>query len=158
MFLKLDEIILHLFTDMPHVHCALVTGSSFLNSRVCDVFYQSQYITNIMTLLCIRTNRTSWIKRDQLDVTCFFISLVHAQHVTDVNTSILSILQLICWVISWVVEVIALVYLFSGECLVVTCVVVLTSETCWARNNEIKKQVTSSWSLFIQLSRWCTVQ
>jgi len=30
---------------------------------------------------------------------------------------------------------------------------VLTSETCSALNNEIKKQVTSSWSLFIQLSR-----
>jgi len=27
---------------------------------------------------------------------------------------------------------------------------VLTSETCWAWNNEIKKQVTSSWSPFIQ--------
>ena len=26
---------------------------------------------------------------------------------------------------------------------------VLTSETCWALNNEIIKQVTSSWSLFI---------
>jgi len=35
---------------------------------------------------------------------------------------------------------------------------VLTSETCWALNNEIIKQVTSSWSLFIQqisiVSRW----
>ena len=29
---------------------------------------------------------------------------------------------------------------------------VLTSETCWALNNEIIKQVTSSWSLFIPLS------
>ena len=29
---------------------------------------------------------------------------------------------------------------------------VLTSETCWAVNNEIIKQATSSWSLFIQLS------
>jgi len=29
---------------------------------------------------------------------------------------------------------------------------VLTSETCWALNNEIKKQVTSIWSLSIQLS------
>ena len=29
---------------------------------------------------------------------------------------------------------------------------VLTSETCWALDNEIIKQVTSSWSLFIQ--RW----
>ena len=45
----------------------------------------------------------SWIKRDQLDVTCFFISLFTAQHVSDVNTSILRSLQLICWVISWVV-------------------------------------------------------
>jgi len=35
---------------------------------------------------------------------------------------------------------------------------VLTSETWWALNNEIIKQVTSSWSLFIKLSRWCTVQ
>ena len=34
---------------------------------------------------------------------------------------------------------------------------VLTSETCWALNNEIIKQVTSSWSLFIQLfSRFFT--
>jgi len=29
---------------------------------------------------------------------------------------------------------------------------VLTSETCWAVNNKIIKQVTLSWSLFIQLS------
>ena len=29
---------------------------------------------------------------------------------------------------------------------------VLTFETCWAVNSEIKKQVTSSWSIFIQLS------
>jgi len=32
---------------------------------------------------------------------------------------------------------------------------VLTSETCWALNNEIKKHVTSSWSLFIQLASVC---
>jgi len=45
----------------------------------------------------------SWIKRDQLDVTCFFISLFHAQHVSDVNTSILRSFRLICWVSSRVV-------------------------------------------------------
>jgi len=45
----------------------------------------------------------SWIKRDKLDVTCFIISLFSAQHVSDVNTSILRSLRLICWVISWVV-------------------------------------------------------
>jgi len=44
-----------------------------------------------------------WIKRDQLDVTCFIISLFNAQHVSDVNTSILESLRIICWVISWVV-------------------------------------------------------
>ena len=37
-----------------------------------------------------------WIKRDQLDVTCFFISLFNSQHVSDVNTSILMSLRLIC--------------------------------------------------------------
>ena len=35
---------------------------------------------------------------------------------------------------------------------------VLTFEICWAVNGEIIKQVTSSWSIFIQLSRWCTTQ
>ena len=43
----------------------------------------------------------SWIKRDQLDVTCFIISSFNAQHVSDVNTSILRSLRPICWVISW---------------------------------------------------------
>ena len=45
----------------------------------------------------------SWIKRDKLDVTCFIISLFNAQHVSDVNTSILRSLWLICCVISQVV-------------------------------------------------------
>jgi len=46
-----------------------------------------------------------WVKRDQLDVTCFIISLFNAQHVSDVNTSILRSLRLMCWLISWVVLV-----------------------------------------------------
>jgi len=56
-------------------------------------------------LFAIRFNIhiNSWVKRDQLDVTCFIISLLNAQHVYDVNTSILRSLRLICWVISWVV-------------------------------------------------------
>ena len=45
----------------------------------------------------------SWVKRDQFDVTCFIISLYNAQHVSDVNTSILRSLRLMCWVILWVV-------------------------------------------------------
>jgi len=44
----------------------------------------------------------SWVKRDQLDVTLFIISLYNAQHVSDVNTSILRSLRLICRVVSWV--------------------------------------------------------
>jgi len=35
-------------------------------------------------------------KTDQLGVTCFIISLFNAQHVSDVNTSILRSLRLIC--------------------------------------------------------------
>ena len=51
----------------------------------------------------IEVSRDILIKRYKLDVTCLFISLFNAQHVSDVNTSILSCLRLICWVISWVV-------------------------------------------------------
>ena len=45
----------------------------------------------------------SWIKTEQVDVTCFIISLFNAQHVLNVSISILRSLRLICWVISWVV-------------------------------------------------------
>jgi len=45
----------------------------------------------------------SWIKIDQLDVTCFIISLLNAQHVSNISTSILRSLRLICCIISWVV-------------------------------------------------------
>jgi hypothetical protein len=37
----------------------------------------------------------NWIKIDQLDVTCFIISLFTAQHVSNVNTSIFRKLRLI---------------------------------------------------------------
>ena len=45
----------------------------------------------------------SWIKIDQLDVTCFIISLFTAQHVSNVSTSIFRSLRLICGFISRVV-------------------------------------------------------
>ena len=63
------------------------------------IFYYSQHIT-VKNLKVLKIN---WIKRDQLDVTCFIISLFNAQHVSNVSTSILRSLRLICWVISWVV-------------------------------------------------------
>ena len=111
----------------------------------------------------------SWIKGDQLDVTCFIISLFNAQHVSNVSTSILRSLRLI-------VDLFHGLYCSGSMCVGVTLwfgwggvvsffrlkqsfkisrkllrIDVLTSETCWALNNEIIKQVTSSWSLFIQL-------
>ena len=101
----------------------------------------------------------SWVKRDQLDVTCFIISLFNAQHVSDVNTSILRSLRLICWVISWVVLIWFDTSNQSNTTHEITQQIsrkllrmdVFTSETCWALNKEIIKQVTSSWSLFTQL-------
>ena len=79
-------------------------------SNIKVVFYSSTN-TEESYVYWIVHHLESWIKRDQLDVTCFIISLFNVQHVLDINTS----------------------------------------ETCWALNNEIIKQVTSSWSLFIQL-------
>ena len=142
-----------------------------------------------------------WVKRDQLDATCFIITLFSAEHVSDVNTSILRSLRLIRWVTSWVVSgsMYVGVTLQCGcggvvsvcrpslytdttppqpHCNVTPTYIepdtthevtqriirkllrmdVLTSETCWALNKVIIKQVASSWSLFTQLSRWCTVQ
>jgi len=46
----------------------------------------------------------SWVKRDQLEATCFIITLFSAQHVSDVNTFILRNLRLIRWVTSWVLS------------------------------------------------------
>ena len=83
------------------------------------------------------------------------ISLFNAQHVSDFNTSILRSLRLMCWVISWVV----LLWYDACWCSVVVSsyqsnttheitqhisrkllrMDVLTTETCWALNNEIKK-------------------
>jgi len=96
----------------------------------------------------------SWVKRDQLDVTCFIISLFNAQHVSDVNTSIHKSLWLVCWVISWVV----LLWFDVCWCYAVVWLLrmdVLTSKTCWALNKKIIKQVTSSWSLFTQINSLC---
>ena len=70
---------------------------SRLNARIGDG------INSVFSVYWTVHHLNIWIKRDQLDVTCFFISLFNAQHVSDVNTSNLRRLRLICWVISWVV-------------------------------------------------------
>jgi len=69
----------------------------------------------------------SWVKIDQLDATCIITTLFSAQHVSDVNTSILR------------------------SCRKLLRMDVLTSETCWALNKVVIIQVASSWSLFTQL-------
>ena len=96
----------------------------------------------------------SWIKIDQLDVICFIISLFTAQHVTDVSTSIWFD---VCWCYTpthiepdqyntWNKSTISRKLLKMDT---------LTFVTCWAVNSEIIKQVTSSWSIFIQLPSKC---
>jgi len=80
--------------------------------------------------LCLleRASFDSWIKIDQLDVTCFIFSPFTAQHISNISTSIFRSLQAF--------------KLLKMD--------VLAFETCWAVNSEIIKQVTSSWSIFIQ--------
>jgi len=69
----------------------IILGSQYLNSTWESYVYWTVH------------HLDSWVNRDQLDVTCFNISLFNAQHVSDVNTSILRSLWLMCRVISWVV-------------------------------------------------------
>ena len=87
--------------------------------------------------------------------------LFTAQHVSNVNTSTFRSLR-------HIVDLSHVLYCYGSMCVGVTVwfttsrkllkMDVLTFETCWAVNSEIIKQVTSSWSIFIQLSTWCTVQ
>ena len=65
--------------------------------RLLTAIIRSWYSTAVITAC------GSWVKRDQLDAACFIITLFSAQHVSDVNTSILRSLRLIRWVTSWVV-------------------------------------------------------
>ena len=107
-------MILHDTVSGPHFYWysnkkSIVYESLFIK---CDSFVHNEPVTD-RSNIC-KQDRTSyvywtvhhidsWVKRDQLDVTCFIISLFNAQHVSDVNTSILRSLRLMCWVISWVV-------------------------------------------------------
>jgi len=79
---------------------AMINTASMLVVTIVRKKLNSQMVENILqNLKC----HYCWIKRDQLEVTCFFISLFNAQHVSDISTSILRSLRLIYWVISWVV-------------------------------------------------------
>jgi len=77
------------------------------SSGVCDLFVGLCHGLYCSGTMCVGVTLWSgWggvVSGCRLDVTCLFISLFHAQHVSDVNTSILRSLRLICWVMSWVV-------------------------------------------------------
>ena len=87
--------------------CYLFLGLP-LNLVVPKFIYNTLLGILFSSILCTCSNQhnlfnltvSSWTKRDQLDVTCFIISLFNVQHVLDVNISILRSLWLICWVIS----------------------------------------------------------
>ena len=70
-------------------------------------------IKEFSRLFLTKHHSFSWIKRDQLDATCFITTLFSAQHVSDVNTSILRSLRLIRWVTSWVVS--------GSKCVMLQC-------------------------------------
>jgi len=177
-------------------YCAIVRWQT--HTKLQEIFdvhraVQRNIISVVKPTRCTNVSNLFWIKREQLDVTCFIISLLSAEHVSDVNTSILRSLRLICWVISWLVllcfdvcwcYVVVWLWWCGIRMQAEACIRiphhpsqsnttheitqqisrkllrmdVLTSETCSALNNDILKQVISSWSLCTQLSRWCMVQ
>ena len=84
----------------------------------------------------------SWVKRDQLDATCFIITLFSAQHVSDINTSILRSLRLIRRVTSWVV---------SGS----MCVAVMLQCGTLQPNTNTHRTRYNPWSLYeLVASSW----
>ena len=106
-----------------------------------------------------------WIKIDQLDVTCFIISLFTAHHFSNVSTSIFR--RTACFSLHKVTtppqpnHTVKSTHIApeqhntwnkSTTSRKLLKMDVLAFETCWAVNSEIIKQVTSSWSIFIQLS------
>ena len=77
-------------------------GGSHTNDSLCRIRIVVTWFSESYVYWTVH-HLDSWIKIDQLDVTCFIISLFNAQHVSNVNTYIIRSLRLICWVISWFV-------------------------------------------------------
>ena len=78
----------------------------FCQISVLEVNYLWFSRMKLYTIIEVQENfylLNKWVKRDQLDVTYFIISLYNAQHVSDVNISILRSLRLMCSIISWVI-------------------------------------------------------
>ena len=87
-----------------HSLCLMGHSGDYMKEYRCEkhIYKRISYRCHTFThTVCIKYCM-SWVKRDQLDVTCFIIPLYNAQHVSDVNKSFLRSLRLMCWVISWV--------------------------------------------------------
>ena len=93
-----------LFGDIPFINTSPLVSKLIMRQRMnCSGVVYSRTVrhthinkdtTNIWSHITTDFiihwwTKINWIKRDQLDVTCFIISLFTAQHVSDVNTSIL---------------------------------------------------------------------
>ena len=91
-----------IYDTYPAAWCSGLTSTTCIPEPI-DRVISSLVGVFIDSITYVCDKWSSWVKRDQLDVTCFIISLFNAQRVSDVNTSILRSLRLICWVISWVV-------------------------------------------------------
>ena len=152
--LKILNIYMYIYISIKYI--LFNTTPHFKN--VCTKFMNLWEIAKLWTFLYIYVD--SWITIDQLDVTCFIISPFTIQHVSNVSTSIFMSLRL-------TVDLFHYIYFLTDQYNTLNKSTishklpkmdVLIFETCWAVNGEIIKRVTSSWSIFIQLSRWCTVQ
>jgi hypothetical protein len=96
----------HVIELLPLNMSASLSLSSHITVFMNDATFSSFNKLNTETYVYWTVHHLeSWIKIDYLDVTCFIISLFNTQHVSDVSTSILRSLWLICWVISCVVLV-----------------------------------------------------
>jgi len=98
-WIQIQAILSEILCGFPQAIQIPATTASFHTLYIDSLSFDAIYFYVYWTV----HHLDSWVKRDQLDVTCFIISLHNAQHVSDVNTSIIRSLRLMCWVISWVV-------------------------------------------------------
>ena len=66
--------------------------------------YLYAYVQTSHRILCLLDQASSWLLSKERPTWChlLYFSLFNAQHVSDVKTTILRSLRLVCWVISWV--------------------------------------------------------
>ena len=93
-------------TELYRIHCISLSSFYFASHSESTFTILKRYFLTVMILgfieytpyiqFCFcRNNNNIWIKIDQLDVTCFIISIFTAQHVSNVSTSIFRSLRLI---------------------------------------------------------------